>query len=264
MSGFRWDAADYAGHSCVQQRWAEELAARLTLRGDESILDIGSGDGKVTASLAERVPAGRVHGIDSSDEMVELAKRLFPACRYANLSFERRDARHLAFDREFDVVFSNATLHWVRDHRPVLQGIRNALAAGGRTLLQMGGAGNASDVVDVFSELTKSARWRDCFLDFVFPYGFHGPDEYREWLSDSGLVSQRVELIPKDMVHVERAAFHGWIRTTWIPYTQRVAQQRRAEFVEEFVDRYLELFPPDSAGNVHVAMVRLEVEAVRE
>jgi trans-aconitate methyltransferase len=196
--------------------------------------------------------------------MVSLANGLFPVSRFPNLSFECCDARSLAFECEFEVVFSNAALHWVRGHRSVLEGIRNALKAGGRALLQMGGFGNARSVVEVFNELTNLPRWRTFFLDFEFPYGFYAPDEYREWLHETGLVAARVELIPKDMVHAGRSAFIGWIRTTWIPYTHRVPEQQRRKFLEEFVDRYFELRPPDSAGNVHVDMLRLEVEAVRK
>jgi SAM-dependent methyltransferase len=63
---YQWDAADYASHSGAQQQWARELTARLALSGREDILDIGCGDGKVTAELATLVPEGSVTGVDSS------------------------------------------------------------------------------------------------------------------------------------------------------------------------------------------------------
>ena len=70
----------------------------------------------------------------------------------------------------------------------------------------------------------------------------------------------RLELIPKDMVHKNAAALVGWVRTTWLPYTQRVPEARRESFVEELIESYLAAHPPDSEGRTDVRMVRLEVE----
>ena len=97
--------------------------------------------------------AGRVLGIDQSRDMVRRALERH-APRHANLDFEVGDASHLRFDGEFTVVFSNATLHWIRDHRPVLSGIARSLRTGGSVLLQMGGKGNAAEVVEVMEEVT--------------------------------------------------------------------------------------------------------------
>ena len=74
----RWNAADYAANSGVQQTWARELIARLKLRGDEHILDVGCGDGKVTAEIARAVPRGGVTGVDASAEMIAFAQKAFP------------------------------------------------------------------------------------------------------------------------------------------------------------------------------------------
>ena len=77
-----WNAADYAANSAVQQSWARELIAKLHLRGDEHILDVGCGDGKVTAELARAVPRGSVTGTDASAEMIAFAKKLFRRPRF--------------------------------------------------------------------------------------------------------------------------------------------------------------------------------------
>ena len=134
MSEYSWNAKDYAKHSAAQQGWARELIAKLQLEGHESILDIGCGDGKVTAEIAAAVPQGSVLGIDNSSSMIELAQREFPAAQYPNLTFQLADARRLTFDQQFEVVFSNAALHWVRNHIPVLDSIYKSLCRGGRIL----------------------------------------------------------------------------------------------------------------------------------
>ena len=115
----------------------------LDLEGHEHVLDIGCGDGKVSAELARDVPQGRVVGVDSSEDMIRLARAAFPPATQGNLSFMLRDAQDLGFEAQFDVVFSNATLHWVKDHRAVLQSVARTLKPHGRILLQFGGRGTA-------------------------------------------------------------------------------------------------------------------------
>ena len=261
---YKWDAVDYARSSAGQLRWGRELIAKLQLQGNERVLDIGSGDGKVTAEIASKLPTGYVLGVDNSPEMVALAISSFPRNEYANLDFQLADASRLPFHKEFDVVFSNATLHWVLDHRPVLQGIITSLKPGGRILLQMGGRGNASRVVDAVNEVCARPEWRERFTGFQFPYGFYDVGEYFSWLAEVGLTPVRLELIPKVMAHADRLAFEGWLRTTWMPYTRRVQEDRRHEFIEQVAGTYLTTNPPSTDGTIHLQMVRLEVESKKD
>ncbi len=263
MPLYDWDAADYERHSGQQQQWARELIDKLELRGDEIALDIGCGDGKVTAEIAARLPKGFVVGIDNSGAMVARARSRHPIADHSNLSFVLGDARFLPFRDGFNVVFSNAVLHWLRDHRPVLRGIFDSAKRGARIILQMGGSGNAGGVLAVLEGMLRAEEWRSYFDDFAMPYGFYGPEEYRVWLGEAGLTTRRADLIEKDMTHADRAAFEGWIRTTWLPYTQRVPPERRDEFTAQLLDRYLEHCPPDERGVIHVRMVRLEIEAAK-
>ena len=90
-----WNAADYAANSVVQQTWARELIARLKLRGGEHVLDVGCGDGKITAEIARAVPRGFVAGIDASAEMIGFARQSFPPSQIPNLQFQICDARKI-------------------------------------------------------------------------------------------------------------------------------------------------------------------------
>lgn len=260
----RWNPSDYAAHSSAQESWARELVEKLALAGHEHVLDIGCGDGRITEMIARLVPDGRVVGADSSEEMIHHAREAFPPKRHPNLSFFMADARDLPFREEFDIVFSNACLHWIADHRPVLAGIARSLRPGGRILLQMGGRGNAAGVVDAVAPLIREPEWREWFGGFSFPYGFHGPDEYRVWLAEAGFAEADARLIPKDMVHDGPEGLAGWVRTTWLPYIERVPDHLRERFIHEIVRRYLDVCPPDPGGRTHVAMMRLEVRAVRK
>lgn len=253
-----WNALDYASNSSAQQIWARELICRLHLRGDERVLDIGCGDGKVTAEIAVAVPRGSAVGVDNSADMIAHASAHHQS---GNCRFQIADASALPFSSEFDVIFSNACLHWIYDHRPVLAGIRRALRPGGRVLLQMGGKGNAADVLAIVTELMSSPRWRQHFTNFTFRYGFHAPEDYRRWLTEAGLKPIRLELLPKTARHNNAAGLAGWIRTTWMPYTNPVPETEREAFIAEILSQYLEHHPAAPDGSTSVAMVRLEVEA---
>jgi trans-aconitate 2-methyltransferase len=258
----QWDAEEYARNSAAQLTWARELIGKLGLSVKESVLDIGCGDGKVTAELALKVPHGEVVGCDSSPGMVEKARAAFPRAAHPNLSFLLKDARSLDFRARFEVAFSNATLHWVKDQRAVLHGVARGLKPGGRLLFQMGGRGNGEAVFAVANLMTASPEWRAFFNGFEFPWGFYGPEEYVPWCIEAGLRVRRAELIPKEMLQQGAEGLAGWIRTTWMPFTARVPAERREAFIAEAVDRYIAAHPPDGRGMVSVGMVRLEVEAV--
>jgi trans-aconitate methyltransferase len=263
----RWDPEDYSKHSREQEKWALELIPKLDLKGGERVLDIGCGDGKITAAIADALgsdssPAsGFVLGIDSSPEMVAHAQKSFTDDR-RSLAFLCLDARDIDFSREFDVVFSNAALHWVPDHLPLLVRIRHALRPSGRVLLQMGGKGNAAGMVDVVSRVIGEDPWRPFFEGFSFPWAFYGPEEYRGLMEAAGLAPRRVEIVPKTMLHKGRDGLAGWVRTTWMPYSRMVPDAMRERFVEEIVSAYEAEHGPDAEGFFAVSMARLEAEGV--
>jgi len=258
---YQWDAADYEKHSSPQQQWARDVIRTLKFAGDERILDIGCGDGKVTAEIAVLVPEGSVLGIDSSESMVAFAHQRFPPAHFPNLQFQWGDATHLAYRCEFDLVVSFASLHWVSDHLAVLSGIKQGLKADGRAVLQFGGKGNAALLSDVANEIATHRRWKGYFVGFTYPWFFYSVDEYSGFLRRVGLSAKRVQLIPKDMVHDGKEALRGWVRTVFLPYTLRLPEALREDFIGEIASAYVERRPPDENGRVHEQMVRLEVEA---
>ena len=288
----KWNAADYAANSAVQQTWARELIARLKLRGDEHILDVGCGDGKVTAEMARAVPHGFVVGIDASAEMIGFALQAFSSSQIPNLNFQICDARkikpeiitsnieHRTSNAEvfrartmpgrsmfgvrcsaFDIVFSNAALHWVDDHQAILRGMALVLKPGGRLIVSCGGKGNAQDVFVALRPEMRLKRWREFFRKIPKPYFFYSPADYERWLPKFGFKIHKLKLAPKDATYAGAEGFAAWLRTTWLPYVQRVPEDLREEFIAAVTNRYVAKHPPDDAGRIHVRMVRLEIEA---
>jgi trans-aconitate methyltransferase len=262
----KWDAADYAANSFVQQVWARELIVKLKLRGDENILDVGCGDGKVTAEIACAGPRGSVTGADASPQMIGFAKKTFPPGKFPNLKFQICDARKISakkFGDEFDLVFSNAALHWVDDHEKILRGAASVMKSGARLIISCGGKGNAQDVFVALRPEIKLKRWRKFFRKMPTPYFFYAPDNYEKWLPKFGFKINSLKLTPKDATYDGANGFATWLRTTWIPYVQRVSENLREEFIAAVTQRYVAKHPPDAEGKVHVKMVRLEIDAVK-
>jgi trans-aconitate methyltransferase len=259
----KWNAADYAANSAVQLSWARELIARLHLRGDERVLDVGCGDGKITAEIARAVPHGSVVGVDASAEMIAFAWKTFPAKKNPNLKFQIMDARKIKFARQFDLFFSNAALHWVDDHESILRGAAAVLKPGGRLIVSCGGKGNAQDVFVALRPEMRLKRWRQFFRRLEAPYFFYRPAEYEKWLPRFGFKTKSVKLSPKNAVYQGRDGLATWLRTTWLPYVQRVPENEREEFIAAVTGRYLAKHSPDTENKVHVRMVRLEIDAVK-
>jgi trans-aconitate methyltransferase len=267
----KWNAADYAANSAVQQAWACELIAKLKLRGDEHILDVGCGDGKVTAEIARAVPRGSVTGVDASRQMIAFAKKTFPAKKHPNLAFRVMDARRLQSvvgrvtpcAPPFDVVFSNAALHWVDDHQAILRGAAAVLKPGGRLIVSCGGKGNAQAVFVALRPVMRLVNWWKFFRKMPKPYFFYAPEDYEKWLPRFGFKIGRIKLAPKDATYAGANGLAAWLRTTWLPYTQRVPEDLREEFITTVAERYVAKHPVDESGKVHVRMVRLEIDAVK-
>jgi len=259
---YQWNPHDYEKNSSPQERAADAVISTLELIGDEHILDIGCGDGKVTARISARIPNGSVLGIDSSSEMIDFARNKFPSSKYPNLRFELADALSLSYDQEFDLVVSFACLHWVKDHLSVLRGIKRSLKPGGIMVIQCGGRGAEDDIFALAREVIRGDKWSKYFQGYSNPHGVYGTEEYHAWLKEAGLEEIKVGVSARDMIFPGKAGLEGFIRTTWLSLTERIPEELRQEFISEMADRYLE-HKPIRDGLAYAGMGVLEVEARR-
>jgi trans-aconitate 2-methyltransferase len=230
-----WNAAGYARISGLQQQMAAEALALLTLAGNERVLDIGCGQGKVTAQIAARVPRGRVVGVDPSHDMIDFAKAHFAE---ANLRFEAGDARTLPFRGEFDRVVSFNALHWVPDQDAALQSIRRALTPDGRALLRLVPMGERKSLETVVEETRAAPRWRATFAGFTDPYLRLMPDQYRSAAQRNGFRVLQMDCTTEEWDFGTCEAFFAFCTVGLIAWTSRLAQDQRAVFIDDVLERY--------------------------
>jgi len=169
-----FEGKKYEKASAHQKEWGTKLIAELDLQGTERILDLGCGDGALSAYIADLVPHGEVVGIDASRGMIEAARSKVRK----NLRFLLMDINELNDVGQFDVVFSNATLHWVKDHRRLLRSVDRALLGGGRLRFNFAGEGNCSHFFSVIREAMSAEEFAVHFAGFDWPWYMPSVEEY--------------------------------------------------------------------------------------
>lgn len=221
-SGQTWDPRQYAATGRFVSDLAQGVFELLAPVAGERILDLGCGDGALTAKIADA--GATVLGVDSSPGMVRAAQE-------RGLDARVMDGEALPFSSEFDAVFSNAALHWMRDHRAVLEGVRLALKPGGRFVAEMGGFGNIAAIRTALSAVMK-LRGLDAeqFGSNYFPT----PDQYRGQLIAAGFQVEQIELIPRPTALPE-TGMRGWLETFRNGLLDRLAANDRESVIAEAV-----------------------------
>jgi SAM-dependent methyltransferase len=247
-AGQEWDAARYAANARFVAELGMPVVELLAPRAGERILDLGCGDG----ILAERLQGTgcEVVGVDADPEMVRAARARGVDARLA-------DGADLPFAREFDAVFSNAALHWMRsDPDAVVAGVARALRPGGRFVAELGGHGNVAAITVAL--LAALAR-RGVDAAPSIPWYFPAADEYRLRLERHGFEVRRSELIPRPTPLP--TGMEAWLETFADPFVRLVGEPDRAEVRAEAA-ALLRHVLRDSSGRWTADYVRLRFAAV--
>lgn len=240
-----WHGADYARHSTLQAAMADEVLAHLPLRGDEQLLDVGCGDGKLTARIAEQLPRGEVLGVDASADMVAYAQQQFGTGAWPNLRFEVADARQLDFGPRFDRVVSFNTLHWVPQQDQALRGIRRALKPLGQAHLRLVTRAELTSLEEVAEAVRREPAWAAEFDGFSDPYLRLDAAQYAALAASLGLklLSSRSAMKRWDFGTEE--AFFGFCNAGFGAWTHVLPPSRQRPFVEAAMQRYLSMIDAD-------------------
>jgi trans-aconitate methyltransferase len=232
-----WDAAAYARHSSLQQAMAEEILDTLQLHGHERVLDVGCGDGRITARIAERLPEGSAVGVDPSADMIAFASRSF--ADRSNLLFEQGDARRLSHRNAFDRVVSFNALHWVPELEMAVRSLRAVLEPAGGAVLRFVGAGPRKSLEAVLEELRRLPAWRAHFEDFAPPYIHPAPEHFAAIVERCGFRVLHQESVDRSWRFGSREAFAGFAEATMVAWTGKLPKPQRPAFIAEVLDRYV-------------------------
>ncbi len=242
-----WSAGTYETHARFVSDLAGDVMAWLDPKPGERILDVGCGDGVLTAELAGR--GVDVLGIDTSADLLRAA-----AAR--GLSVQAMDGQALNFEAEFDAVFSNAALHWMRDGVAVVDGVWRALKPQGRFVAEFGGHGNVAAIV---TALRAVAKLRGGDQELAGPWFFPSPAIYREILEARGFTVARIGLFPRPTAL--KTGMAEWLKLFRKPFFEQFENEAENALAEA-----VELLRPslcDGHGNWTADYIRLRAEAVK-
>jgi trans-aconitate 2-methyltransferase len=180
-----WDASTYDRVSDHQEKWSRAVIDRLDLRGDETVLDAGCGSGRVTRLLLERLPRGHVIGVDASRSMLEKARDALPD----RTEFIVSDLLDLELEESVDAVFSNATFHWILDHRRLFDRLHAALRPGGALEAQCGGIGNLDEFLNSLENVSGDERFAPYLRGIASTWNFASPGDTELRLQGAGFES---------------------------------------------------------------------------
>lgn len=245
-AGQTWSADRYGRNARFVAVLGRPVVDLLAPLAGERILDLGCGDGALTAEIAALGVA--VTACDASPELLQ-------AARGRGLETVLADGHDLPFHEQFDAVFSNAALHWMVRPDAVLAGVARALRPGGRFVGELGGMGNIAAIATALRAVMENEGISAIAMR---PWYFPSPDEYAAKLAAHGFAVETIELIPRPTSLP--TGMTGWLATFGDPFLRHVPQDRRAAVVEAAV-RLLEPALCDAAGNWTADYVRLRFRA---
>jgi|SRR5579883_2835459 trans-aconitate methyltransferase len=251
MSGIaqqHWLAERYAANAAFVPALGTAVLALLAPQPGERILDLGCGDGVLTAKIAAAGAA--VVAVDAAPDMVR-------AARARGLDARVMDGRALAFAGEFDAVFSNAALHWMREADAVLAGVFRALKPGGRFVAEMGGHGNIAAIITVLSAVLARRGVDAAALN---PFYFPSAAAYRARLERAGFTVAEIALIPRPTALP--GTIEPWLDTFCEPFLGALSEPERGRARAETA-ALLRPVLQDESGAWIADYVRLRFRAIR-
>jgi len=243
----QWNPETYNKHTAFVSQLALPVVGLLNPQEGERILDAGCGDGTLAVKIEKY--GAKVVGIDMSAEMIE-------ACKAKEIEAYVGSITALPYVNEFDAVFSNATLHWVKDAKSAVENIAKSLKNGGRFVAEFGGMGNMHHVVVAMQQVFDN---HPEFGAFQNPWYFPTPEEYQALLETAGFEVKYIELIPRptpmdDIVH--------WLDIFANGITEHLNKEQFEVFKRECRDILVETIYSEDEGWI-LDYVRLRVKAIK-
>ena len=253
-----WDSSQYLKFKSERTQPAIDLVNRITVKNPNNIIDIGCGPGNSSFELKKSFPSARVLGIDNSENMIKAAND-----RYGDIEFKLCDASTelCKIGEKFDVVFSNACIQWVPDHKPLLENMMSLLNNGGMLAVQMP-MNYEEPIHKIMSAVAVSEKWKDK-LGFQRHFYTLSPEEYFDILSE---ISSGFSIWQTTYFHIMESHddIIQWYRGTGMrPYLSRLSETDGAEFENDVKRELVKAYPKQKNGKIIFRFPRLFFTAVK-
>lgn len=234
---FEFDGEKYKKASDHQKEWGCKLITEFKFKGTESILDLGCGDGAITAKIAEQLPNGHVVGIDSSKGMIETAINNHKS---KNLEFKLMDINSIDYRADFDIIISNAALHWVKDHEKLLSNVNSALKDNGTVRFNFAANGNCSNFFLVIQEITNLPKYKSYFSSFVWPWYMPEIEDYKHLSEQFSFAEIKIWGENADRSFSDAEAMIRWIdQPSIVPFIKCVDEKDKKDFRDSVVNEMI-------------------------
>jgi trans-aconitate 2-methyltransferase len=243
-----WSGAEYDRLSTPMEAMGREVLERLALEGSETVIDAGCGSGRVTDALIDRLPSGRVVGVDASASMIDAARE-----RLGDRA-ELHVADLVTFDLgiQADAILSTATFHWIADHDALFARLRAHLRDGGRLVAQCGGQGNIASVHAAAREAMASDPFAPHFAGWQGPWNFATPQDTERRLAEAGFAQARAWLQPRPVTPDDAQAYLSEINLG--AHLGRLPEELKSAFVDDVIARL-------GGAPITIDYVRLNIDA---
>jgi len=229
-----WNATAYHKVSGPQVRWGRKVLSRLSVRGDERVIDAGCGTGRLTADLMERLPHGRLLAIDQSWNMLVTARANLRPQFGDRVAFAQVSLPAMPVHGWANLVFSTATFHWIPDHAALFAAIFTALRPGGRLFAQCGGGPNLRRAHELAELVMQREPFAPFFQDWPGPWNFAYAEDSHRRLAAAGFVDVVTSLEEAPTTLVDEQAYREFV--TAVIYHPHLARLPEGSLRAQFLD----------------------------
>jgi ubiquinone/menaquinone biosynthesis C-methylase UbiE len=227
-------ANNYQNHSNLQWNWAIERLKKISFNSTDKVLDVGCGDGKITAFIAKQISNGIVIGLDISKEMLMYASSHYP---FNNLLFFEGNASSIPFKQQFDKIVCFSTLHWILDQEKALRSFKESLKPEGVLLLVLPGKA-PSNLGDVSQKIASSEKWSQYFINFESKRVYYDPKEYQLLLEKIELQIQSLEITETITEYKDKASLIANVKPL-VNFIDCLPKRLHEEFINDIVDEQI-------------------------
>lgn len=217
------------------------MLERRKIKDNEIVLDAGCGTGRVTKIIANKVRKGKLYAVDADGNMITNAKKNLKD--YSNTVFIKSDLSDLELPEKVDLIFSNAVVHWILDHKKLFTKFWELLKQDGELLIQCGGKGNLGSTHVILEEIRKSKRFKKYFEYWKNPWNFATPKDIIKILNSVGFKDVQA-FLTKSTANFENCQEYILFMKTVVmkPYLQYLPDNNsnQGETKNSFVGTFLE------------------------